>query len=181
MCVVSDGVETCGGNPVEEAQKVSNSNIKPIMNIIGFQVDHEAEKQLKEIAEVSKGKYVLANNAKELQDQFKETGKDITSRRLKAGGAQVDLNMASVSDKMKLDEYERKTKENIRSVQIAMKHTVTILHKDEKMSQQLADEIEKKINDLTEKQEKQVEMAYSQFQEKIKKHYEEMSRSIKSE
>jgi len=110
MCVVSDGVETCGGNPVEEAQKVSNSNIKPIMNIIGFQVDHEAEKQLKEIAEVSKGKYVLANNAKELQDQFKETGKDITSRRLKAGGAQVDLNMASVSDKMKLDEYERKTK-----------------------------------------------------------------------
>lgn len=181
MYVVSDGVETCGGNPIEEAQKVSNSNIKPIMNIIGFQVDHEAEKQLKEIAEVSKGKYVLANNAKELQDQFKETGKDITSRRLKAGGAQVDLNMASVSDKMKLDEYERKTKENIRSVQIAMKHTVTILHKDEKMSQQLADEIEKKINDLTEKQKKQVEMAYSQFQEKIKKHYEEMSRSIKSE
>ncbi|EOQ06297.1 hypothetical protein KOY_03506 [Bacillus cereus VDM021] len=181
MYVVSDGVETCGGNPVEEAKKISNSNIKPIMNIIGFQVDHEAEKQLKEIAEVSKGKYVLANNAKELQDQFEETGKDITSRRLKAGGAQVDLNMASISDKMKLDEYERKTKENIRSVQIAMKYTVTILYKDEKMSQQLADEIEKRINDLTKKQEKQVEMAYSQFQEKIKKHYEEMSRSIKSE
>ncbi|WP_243522810.1 VWA domain-containing protein [Bacillus pseudomycoides] len=179
--VVSDGIETCGGNPVEEAQKISNSNIKPIMNIIGFQVDNEAEKQLKKIAEVSKGKYVLANNAKELQDQFKETGKDITSRRLKAAGAQVDLSMASVSDKMKLDAYERKTKENIRSVQIAMKHTVTILHKDEKISQELAGEIEKRINDLVEKQEKQVEVACSQFQEKVKKHYEEMSGTVKSE
>lgn len=179
--VVSDGVETCGGNPVEEAQKVSNSNIKPIMNIIGFQVDNEADKQLKEIAEVSKGKYVLANNAKELQDQFKETGKDITSRRLKAAGAQVDVNMASVSDKMKLDEYERKTKENIRSVQIAMKHTVTTLYKDKKISQELAEEIEKRVNDLVEKQEKQVEVAYSQFQEKVRKRYEEMSEAVKSE
>ena len=54
-------------------------------------------------------------------------------------------------------------------------YTVTTLKKDEKMSQQLAEEKEKRINDLTEKQEKkQVEMAYSQFQEKIKKYYEEM-------
>lgn len=179
--VVSDGVETCGGNPVEEAQKISHSNIKPIMNIIGFQVDNEANKQLKEIAEASKGKYVLANNAKELQDQFKETGKDITSRKLKAAGAQVDLNMASVSDKMKLDEYERKTQENVRSVQIAMKHTVTTLYKDKKISQELAEEIEKRINELVEKQEKQVKVAYSQFQEKVKKHYEEMSGTVKSE
>ncbi|MGG3521766.1 hypothetical protein ABES33_17935 [Bacillus pseudomycoides] len=174
-------METCGGNPVEEAQKISNSNIKPIMNIVGFQVDNEAEKQLKEIAEVSKGKYVQANNAKELQDQFKETGKDISSRRLKAAGAQVDINMASVSDKMKLDEYERKTKGNIRSVQIAMKYTVTTLYKDKKISQELAEEIEKRINDLVEKQEKQVEVAYSQFQEKVRKHYEEMSKAVKSE
>ncbi|PGS05804.1 vWA domain-containing protein [Bacillus pseudomycoides] len=181
LYIVSDGVETCGGNPVEEAQKISNSNIKPIMNIVGFQVDNEAEKQLKEIAEVSKGKYVQANNAKELQDQFKETGKDITSRRLKAAEAQVDINMASVSDKMKLDEYERKTKGNIGSVQIAMKYTVTTLYKDKKISQELAEEIEKRINDLVEKQEKQVEVAYSQFQEKVRKHYEEMSKAVKSE
>ncbi|MEY8347945.1 VWA domain-containing protein [Bacillus cereus] len=181
LYIVSDGVETCGGNPVEEAQKISHSNIKPIMNIVGFQVDNEAEKQLKEIAEVSKGKYILANNAKELQDQFKKTGKDITSGRLKAAGAQVDLNMASVSDKMKLDEYERKTKENVRSVQIAMKYTTKTLHKDKKISQELAGEIEKRINDVVEKQEKQVAVAYSQFQEKVKKHYEEMSGTIKIE
>ncbi|WP_410982951.1 hypothetical protein [Bacillus cereus] len=146
-----------------------------------LQVDNGANKQLKEIAEVSKGKYVLANNIKELQAQFKETGKDITSGRLKAAGAQVDLNMASVSDKMKLDEYERKTKENIRSVQIALKHTVTTLYKDKKISQELAEEIEKRINDLVEKQEKQVEVAYSQFQEKVRKHHEEMSGVVTSE
>ncbi|HEK9099134.1 TPA: hypothetical protein SUB30_000363 [Bacillus pseudomycoides] len=63
------------------------------------------------------------------------------------------------------------------SVQIAMKHTVTTLYKDKKISQELAEEIEKRVNDLVEKQEKQVEVAYSQLQEKVRKRYEEMSRA----
>lgn len=42
--VVSDGIETCNGNPVEEAKSLANDGIQPIINIIGFQVDNEAQK-----------------------------------------------------------------------------------------------------------------------------------------
>ncbi|MBC6973183.1 hypothetical protein H9I32_12585 [Bacillus sp. Xin] len=62
-----------------------------------------------------------------------------------------------------------------------MKHTFTTLYKDKKISQELAEEIEKRVNDLVEKQEKQVEVAYSQFQEKVRKRYEEMSGTVKGE
>jgi Ca-activated chloride channel homolog len=71
--VVSDGIETCGGNPVEVAKKMKDSNIQPIVNIIGFDVDDEAQKQLKEIADVTKGKYIQANNVQELNKEFKNS------------------------------------------------------------------------------------------------------------
>src|SRR5699024_2463307 len=37
--VVSDGIETCDGNPVEVAESLSDSEIHPIVNVIGFGVD----------------------------------------------------------------------------------------------------------------------------------------------
>jgi Ca-activated chloride channel homolog len=77
--VVSDGIETCGGNPVEVATKMKDSNIQPIVNIIGFDVDDEAQKQLKEIAGVTKGKYIQANNVKELNEEFK-TSADLANK-----------------------------------------------------------------------------------------------------
>ncbi|SET34454.1 Ca-activated chloride channel family protein [Oceanobacillus limi] len=69
--VVSDGVETCDGDPVQVAKSLSDSNAKPIMNIIGFNVDDEAHAQLKEMADVSGGIFSAANNQNELEDEFK--------------------------------------------------------------------------------------------------------------
>lgn len=68
--VVSDGIETCDGNPVAVAKELSDSNAQPIINIIGFQTDAEAQRQLEEMAEVSGGIYATANNEEELQEEF---------------------------------------------------------------------------------------------------------------
>lgn len=48
--VVSDGIETCGGNPVQAAKDAKASNMDVQINIIGFDVDDEADRQLKEVA-----------------------------------------------------------------------------------------------------------------------------------
>lgn len=42
--LVSDGEETCGGDPVKAAEELADSNITPIVNIIGFNVDSDGQK-----------------------------------------------------------------------------------------------------------------------------------------
>ncbi|WP_077326293.1 VWA domain-containing protein [Virgibacillus siamensis] len=68
--IVSDGIGTCGGNPVKQAKSLAGSNIKPIVNVIGFDVKNEGQKQLKAIAEAAKGTYTNVQNQAELQEEF---------------------------------------------------------------------------------------------------------------
>ncbi|MFB4169308.1 VWA domain-containing protein [Virgibacillus sp. JSM 102003] len=68
--VVSDGIETCGTEPVKVAQDFYDSNIKPIINVIGFDVDNEGQNHLKEIAEAAKGIYQAARDHNELAKEF---------------------------------------------------------------------------------------------------------------
>lgn len=66
--VVSDGVETCNGNPVEAAKKLHESNIEAKVNIIGFDVDDEGQKQLKEVAEAGAGEYATVKDGAEFEE-----------------------------------------------------------------------------------------------------------------
>jgi Ca-activated chloride channel homolog len=68
--LVSDGIETCDGDPVAKAKELSESNIQPIVNVIGFDVDSEGQQQLKEVAEAAKGIYENARNEEELKSEF---------------------------------------------------------------------------------------------------------------
>lgn len=68
--VVSDGIETCGGNPVEAARALHASDVKAIVNIIGFDVDTAAQKQLKDAAAAGGGQYSDARSAAELAKVF---------------------------------------------------------------------------------------------------------------
>ncbi|MGP4042197.1 vWA domain-containing protein [Gracilibacillus sp. D59] len=66
--IVSDGVETCDGEPVKAAKSfVENSNGVRTVNIIGFQVDREAEEQLTAVADAGNGEYYAADNSEELK------------------------------------------------------------------------------------------------------------------
>lgn len=62
LFVVSDGIETCEGNPVEEALKLAESDLNVKVNIIGFNVDDAGQKQLKETAEAGNGEYFTVNS-----------------------------------------------------------------------------------------------------------------------
>ncbi len=61
--VVSDGVETCDGDPVKAAKELHDSNIEAIVNIIGFDVDQAGQKQLLSVAEAGGGQYKSVNSA----------------------------------------------------------------------------------------------------------------------
>lgn len=68
--MVSDGMETCDSEPVKVAKEFYDSNIQPIVNIIGFDVDSEGQNHLKEIANAAEGIYQSADDQDELAKEF---------------------------------------------------------------------------------------------------------------
>ena len=68
--MVSDGVETCDGDPVAAAKELQSQSIKAKVNIIGFDVDNEGQQQLKQVAESGGGEYITVEDASELEVQI---------------------------------------------------------------------------------------------------------------
>ncbi|KAA9016012.1 vWA domain-containing protein [Niallia endozanthoxylica] len=67
--IVSDGIETCGGDPVAAAKKLQENNIQAKVNIIGFDVDDEGQQQLKQVADAGGGIYATVRDKSELETQ----------------------------------------------------------------------------------------------------------------
>lgn len=70
--VVSDGIETCGGDPVAAAASLSESDIQAEVNIIGFDVDNEGQKQLEAVAKAGNGQYKSVYSESELNDYLEQ-------------------------------------------------------------------------------------------------------------
>ncbi|PUB16772.1 VWA domain-containing protein [Paenisporosarcina sp. OV554] len=73
--LVSDGISTCDDNPVTAAKTLYESDITPIMNVIGFNVDSEGQKQLRAVAEATKGSYQDVQDAQGLQNELDQAKK----------------------------------------------------------------------------------------------------------
>jgi Ca-activated chloride channel homolog len=118
--VVSDGIETCGGDPVKAAKELHQSEIEAIVNIIGFDVDNAGQRALKKVAEAGGGKYTTVNTGEDLRkhleqeydrlrDEWTIWGLDSASDAREIWGQKIDiLNEASygMQDKY-LREHER--------------------------------------------------------------------------
>lgn len=72
--LVSDGVSTCNDDPVDAAKALYDSDITPIVNVIGFNMDNEGRKQLQEVAKATEGTYEDVQNAESLQKELNQAG-----------------------------------------------------------------------------------------------------------
>ena len=70
--IVSDGAETCDGDPVKAAKEFAQGNENRKVNIIGFNVDQKGQDQLKAVAEAGNGEYISADNSEELNNSIAE-------------------------------------------------------------------------------------------------------------
>jgi len=81
VVLVSDGEETCGGDPCALAAELAAGDIKLVIHTIGLAVDNVTRAQLQCIADVSGGTYTDADSAEELSDALEgaaETASDDT-------------------------------------------------------------------------------------------------------
>lgn len=96
--LVSDGIGTCGGDPVKVAESFSDSQSKPIINIIGYQADVEAQKQLQNMADVSDGIYSTVNDPEGLEEEFNRAEKVLEAWEQWKEDALQDLDTMSVDN-----------------------------------------------------------------------------------
>lgn len=70
ILLVSDGKETCGGDPVEAAMDLIAAGYDLRIHVVGFDIgeDQGARQQLREIAQVTGGIYYDARNSEELRN-----------------------------------------------------------------------------------------------------------------
>ncbi len=69
--LISDGEETCDGDPVAAAASLYEAGVQTTVNTIGFDVDAETGAQLQAIADAAGGTYFPAKDAQALREQLK--------------------------------------------------------------------------------------------------------------
>jgi len=67
VILLSDGLETCDGNPVEQAKMLKESGIELTTNVVGLAVNDQEKQQLMEIAQAGGGKYYPADGPNDLE------------------------------------------------------------------------------------------------------------------
>ncbi len=73
LVLVSDGLETCNGDPCATARSLDIANPGTDVHVIGFDLTDEESAALQCIADASGGTFFRANNARDLQDALRKT------------------------------------------------------------------------------------------------------------
>lgn len=70
VVLISDGVESCDGDPCAAVKSLRESGVKPRVHVIGFALSADERRQLECIPKLGQGLYLAAANAKELKSAF---------------------------------------------------------------------------------------------------------------
>jgi len=78
IVLISDGIETCGGDPCETIKRLrGQEGVNVNVHVIGFDVDDEAQAQLQCIAEAGEGKYITATSNEGFEDAFTQVTQEV--------------------------------------------------------------------------------------------------------
>ena len=80
VVLVSDGKETCSGDPCAVAKALAEADANLVVHTIGFGVDAAAKYQLQCIAKVARGKYFEASSARELASALGTAAEESTPK-----------------------------------------------------------------------------------------------------
>lgn len=81
IILISDGEETCGGDPVGVAGKIKNEfGVDVVIHVIGFDVKEKEKMQLAGIAKAGGGTYYAADNAQQLKDSLVQIKKAVVEK-----------------------------------------------------------------------------------------------------
>ena len=150
IILVSDGKETCGGDPIAVINDLKRRGFKFVVHTVGFDVDEETRRQLKGISDASGGKYMDAGNAQELGESLKTVTKEIRqkitfgedAKRVKPGRGFSDAGYVSSGETYAYNILPGETHYYKFDVEEGDKVTVTVTMKRHESGSVAADELE---------------------------------------
>lgn len=96
--VVSDGIETCNGDPVKAAKGLQSSDIEAIVNIIGFDIQESERATLEAIADAGAGEYFQADTEDELKETLRKQKQELLNAWQEWINENVDKNIEEVNN-----------------------------------------------------------------------------------
>lgn len=116
IILLSDGEETCGGDPVAVLKELKAQGFDVVVHVIGFNVDAQTRAQLEAIATAGDGKYFDAQNADELNQALKtateaaavlEKEKSTYGTAIRGGNSYETAVALPLGQEMKLDHHQK--------------------------------------------------------------------------
>lgn len=126
LYLISDGEETCGGNPVQVLSQWRQQPIRPHFHIIGFRVDTQGQTSLKQMAAAGAGTFTYVDNATELDRYLEKEHKRLMQTWLRWG--QLSGSEALKLRQQKLSELDRLFREWENTSTREANHLNTALH-----------------------------------------------------
>lgn len=117
IIVLSDGEETCGGDPVAVVQKLRAQGFNVTVHTVGFDVDAKTRAQLEAIAKAGGGSYFDAKDAVALQSSLEEATKQaivkskkktIYGTEVKGGDSYESAVPIPANTELRLDHHQAK-------------------------------------------------------------------------
>lgn len=80
IILVSDGVDTCGGNPCQVVRQLKAGGIKFVLHVVGFDVDAPAAQQLQCLAVAGDGQYFSAQDGDALLQALQTVSVEVAGK-----------------------------------------------------------------------------------------------------
>lgn len=177
LYVVSDGIETCDGDPVEEARKLANSDLQVKVNIIGFNVDDEGQRQLKAAAQAGNGQYYTVNSKVELENTLtKLMGEAMSSieKNISKASSKTEINFRTADLKQQVGGIKRDFMDVADAERMLLGDALSELQKQEKIKPEDRDAIYDLIKIRYEELNSFSESLMKQAKEKVDKRRQEL-------
>ncbi|WP_455675522.1 VWA domain-containing protein [Pradoshia sp.] len=140
--VVSDGIETCDGDPVKAAKELHDSNIEAVVNIIGFDVDNKGQKQLLAVAEAGGGSFETVNTAEQFNDIWEKERVRLYNEWSRWSAENYNEVAGESADRLN-EMYSQKTDYTnlFLDEQYRLSEAVRYLHKHEQITSETSNEV----------------------------------------
>ncbi|MFI8688561.1 VWA domain-containing protein [Rossellomorea sp. NPDC077527] len=175
--LVSDGIETCDGDPVAVAKEFSGSNVSPIINVIGFNVDSKAQEQLKQVAESSDGIYSTVTNKDQLTEEFDRAQNILERWESWKKDAIRDADAQRVDNSFDILGFSNDWNAIERDQSLRVSYLLTILREQGKINFEQRDELKKRASTVRDL----IDAALDEILEDLKSMNETEIESLKEE
>ncbi|MEK5100995.1 VWA domain-containing protein [Cytobacillus sp. FSL M8-0252] len=155
--IVSDGIETCDGDPVVAAKELKDSGISPVVNVIGFDLASKDEQQLKDIAKAADGSYVNVNNQNQLNDELSKTVNDTLKWLSWKSGETLDAIVKKSNEIMDIIAMKNDWKNKLRKERNLTTQSVYSLKYDDKISNEQAKKMVENVDEYYNKHNESIE------------------------